>query len=68
MRNNTKLKYLLLKYELTFSMNDTDDVFQLTVMDRVSKNQQMFTGDSYGSILNEAYKFMKQDLKMSFKE
>ena len=63
MRNNTKLKYLLLKYELTFSLNDTDDVFQLRITDRVDRREQVFAGESYGEVLNSAYKVMKEEMK-----
>ena len=68
MRNSTKLKSLLYKYELTFSLNETDDIFQLRITDRVNKNQQQFSGASYREVLDAAYKFMNAELKMLDKQ
>ena len=54
MRNTTKLKNLLLKYDADFSMDD-DFHFRLTITDKVSGKQQLFEGDGYAIVLAKAY-------------
>jgi len=62
MRNTTKLKNLLLKYDADFSMDD-DFHFRLTITDKVSGKQQLFEGDGYAIVLAKAYSYMLKDLK-----
>ena len=63
MRNNTKLKHLLLKYTVSFDMDD-DGIFKLTLLDKLNHNIQQFEGSSYGIVLSKAYKYLSQELKM----
>jgi len=62
MRNTTKLKTLLLKYTLSFDMDD-DGNFKLTLMDKTNGNMQQFEADSYGRVLAKAYSYLLRDLK-----
>lgn len=62
MRNTTKLKTLLLKYTLSFDMDD-DGNFKLTLMDKTNGNMQHFEADSYGRVLAKAYSYLLRELK-----
>ncbi len=50
MRNNTKLKTLLLKYTVTFDM-DSDGQFILHLIDKDSRLSHRFEAPSYSKVL-----------------
>jgi hypothetical protein len=62
MRNTTKLKTLLLKYTLSFDMDD-DGNFKLILSDKTNGNMQQFEAESYGRVLAKAYSYLLRDLK-----
>jgi hypothetical protein len=63
MRNTTKLKTLLLKYTVSFDMED-DGLFKLMLTDKQSNEGQLFEGKSYSIVLGKAYSFLLQRLKI----
>jgi hypothetical protein len=62
MRNNTKLKTLLLKYTVSFDMDD-DGFFTLLLTDKATNETHLFEGSSYGKVLALAYSFLLKKLK-----
>lgn len=62
MRNTTKLKALLLKYTVSFDMND-DEQFQLMLTDKQNYKAQLFEGESYSIVVAKAYSYMLKELK-----
>lgn len=62
MRNTTKLKTLLLKYTLTFDMDD-DGRFFLRLTDKATHQTSLIEGESYSKVLAKAYSFLLKDLK-----
>jgi hypothetical protein len=62
MRNNTKLKTLLLKYTVSFDMDD-DEQFTLLLTDKANNHMHQFEGTSYGKVLAMAYSFLLKELK-----
>ena len=56
------LKHLLLKYTVSFDMED-DEIFVLTLIDKNSKNMQTLEGKSYSIVIRKAYGFLLQELK-----
>lgn len=62
MRNNTKLKTLLLKYTVSFDMDD-NGLFTLLLIDKNTNNTHAFEGESYGKVLAKAYSYLLRVLK-----
>lgn len=62
MRNNTKLKHLLIQYTVSFDM-DEDGSFRLLLTDKQNNNTQVFEGNSYAIVLSKAYSHLLQELK-----
>ena len=62
MRNNTKLKTLLVKYTISFNMDD-DGIFTLILSSKQSNDSQIFEGGSYGAVLSKAYSYLLRKLK-----
>ena len=62
MRNTTKLKALLLKYTVSFDMND-DEQFQLMLTDKQNYKTLLFEGESYSIVVAKAYSHMLKELK-----
>ncbi len=62
MRNTTMLKHLLLKYTVWFDM-DEDEIFILTLIDKVNNNTQTLEGKSYSVVIRKAHSFLLQELK-----
>lgn len=62
MRNTTKLKLLLLKYTVSFDMDD-DGIFTLMLTDKSTNNTHHFDGKSYSAVLAMAHSFLLKDLK-----
>lgn len=66
MRNNTKLKTLLIKYTVSLDMDD-DGMFKLLLTDKQTNAIQLFDGNSYGVVLNKAYSYLLKELKSNEK-
>lgn len=63
MRNTTKLKTLLLKYTVSFDMDD-DGMFTLLLTDKGTNDTHQFEGESYARVLAKAYSFLLKVLKL----
>jgi hypothetical protein len=64
MRNTTKLKHLLLKYSLTFDMDDVG-LFTLSICNKqTGELLNTIEGGSYSIVLNKAYGFFLKSLKV----
>ena len=62
MRNTTKLKAILLKYTASFDMND-DEIFTLTLINKVSGHGQEFQAKTYSTVISKAYYYMLGELR-----
>ncbi|RFM30244.1 hypothetical protein [Deminuibacter soli] len=62
MRNTTKLKQLLLKYDIDLSMND-DGLMTLTLVDKQTAAMQSFEHTAYSTLIAKAYSHMLKQLK-----
>ena len=62
MRNTTKLKTLLIKYTVSFNMDD-DGLFVLLLTDKNTNNMQQFEAESYSKVLAKAYSWLLKKLK-----
>ncbi len=62
MRNTTKLKQVLLKYNVDLSMDD-DECMQLTIIDKMTSEMETFSNPSYSHLISKAYSFMMKQLK-----
>jgi hypothetical protein len=66
MRNTTKLKQILLKYDLALSMEE-EGLLKLTLVDKNSGNFSIFEHPSYSQLISKAYSFFLKELKMDIK-
>ncbi len=66
MRNTTKLKSLLLKYTVSFDMDD-DELFKLMLTDKRDFTSHLIEGKSYSVVLSKAYSYLLQKLKSDAK-
>jgi hypothetical protein len=62
MRNTTKLKQILLKYDLDLSMEE-DGLLKLTLVDKKTGTLTRFEHSSYSSLLSKCYSFFLKSLK-----
>jgi len=62
MRNTTKLKQILLKYDLDLSM-DEDGLMTLTLVDKITGSLTSFENSSYSSLLSKCYSYFLKTLK-----
>ena len=62
MRNTTKLKTLLLKYTVSFDMDDSA-IFKLMLTDKQTNDAHLFEGKSYSIVLSKAYSYLLQEIK-----
>jgi hypothetical protein len=62
MRNNTKLKTLLIRYTASFDL-EGDGHWVLLLTDKVTNDARRFEGTSYGSVLSKAYSHLLKELK-----
>lgn len=62
MRNTTKLKQLLLKYNLDLSM-DEDGLMTLTLVDKQDGGMQSFEHTAYSTLIAKAYSYFLKQLK-----
>jgi hypothetical protein len=66
MRNTTKLKQILLKYDLDLSMDD-DSLIKLTVVDKNTGTITSFENSSYSQLINKSYSHFLKELKTDLK-
>ncbi|MBI4931318.1 MAG: hypothetical protein HY841_11185 [Bacteroidetes bacterium] len=64
MRNTTKLKAILLKYTVSFDMND-DEIFTMTIIDKTLGSGKEFQAKTYSQVISKAYHFMSGELRKS---
>jgi hypothetical protein len=62
MRNTTKLKQILLKYDVDISM-DEENLMKLTLVDKSSGSLAFFENSSYSQLLNKGYSHFVKELK-----
>ncbi len=62
MRNTTKLKQILLKYDVDISM-DEENLIKLTLVDKNTGNLTFFEHSSYSQLLSKSYSYFIQQLK-----
>jgi hypothetical protein len=66
MRNTTKLKQILLKYDLDLSMEE-DGLMKLALVDKITGTLCSFEHSSYSSLLSKCYSHFLKELKMETK-
>lgn len=62
MRNTTKLKQILLKYDLDLSM-DEDGLMKLTLVDKISGKAFGFEHSAYSSLISKGYTHFLKEIK-----
>jgi hypothetical protein len=62
MRNTTKLKQILLKYDVDISM-DEENLMKLTLVDKITGTLALFEHNSYSQLINKSYSHFLQQLK-----
>jgi len=63
MRNATKLKLVLSRYDCLFSINDAG-IFRITMFDKADNSEFLLEGESYTEVLRKAYsRMLKQKPK-----
>ena len=62
MRNTTKLKQILLKFDLDLSMEE-DGLLKLTLVDKITGNMISFEHISYSSLLSRSYSHFLKEIK-----
>lgn len=62
MRNTTKLKQILLKYDLDLSM-DPDGLIQITLVDKSSGKLSRFENSSYSTLVSKSYSHFLKAIK-----
>jgi hypothetical protein len=67
MRNTTKLKQILLKYDLDISM-DEDNLLKLTLVDKSTGALASFENSSYSQLINKSYSHFLKELKTDSKK
>jgi hypothetical protein len=66
MRNTTKLKQVLLKYDLALSMEE-ENLLKITLVDKNTGSFTCFEHSSYSQLLSKCYSFFLKELKMEAK-
>jgi len=62
MRNTTKLKQILLKYNLDLTMEE-EELMKLTLIDKLSGQMHSFENSSYSQLISKAYGHMLKELR-----
>jgi hypothetical protein len=62
MRNTTKLKQILMKYDLALSM-DEDSLLKLSLVDKLTGRVSGFENSSYSLLLSKCYSHFLKELK-----
>lgn len=67
MRNTTKLKQILLKYDLDLSM-DEDGLIKITLVDKNSGILARFENSSYSTLISKSYSYFLKEIKEETKQ
>jgi hypothetical protein len=67
MRNTTKLKQILLKYDLDLSM-DEDGLLHLTLVNKMTGSLTHFENSAYSTLLSKSYSYFLKELKSDIKD
>jgi hypothetical protein len=62
MRNTTKLKQILLKYDLTLSMEE-ENLLKLTLVDKDTGSFMSFDHSSYSHLISKSYSFFLKKIE-----
>jgi hypothetical protein len=62
MRNTTKLKQILLKYDLALSMEE-ENLLKLVLVDKITGRLASFEHSSYSQLLSKCYTHFLKELK-----
>jgi len=62
MRNTTKLKQILLKYNLDLSMEE-EGLLTMTLLDKVTGKMEKFEHASYSQLIGKGYSHLLKSLK-----
>ncbi len=62
MRNSTKLKQILLKYDLALSLEE-ESFLKMTLVDKATGKMESFEHASYSHLIGKAYGFLMKSLK-----
>jgi len=62
MRNTTKLKQILLKYDVDISM-DEENLMKLTLVDKITGSLTFFEHNSYSQLINKGFSHFMKELK-----
>src|SRR5690349_285061 len=62
MRNTTKLKAILLKYTVSFDM-DEEEIFTMTIQDKTLSKGKEFQAKTYSLVISKAYYYMTGELR-----
>jgi hypothetical protein len=63
MRNTTKLKHILLKFDLDLSMQE-DGLMKLTLIDKTTGTWTSFENNSYSSLISKCYSHFLREIKI----
>lgn len=66
MRNTTKLKQILLKYDLDLSMED-DGLLKLTLVDKITGTLTRYEDPSYSKLISYGYSYLLKEIKLEKK-
>jgi hypothetical protein len=66
MRNTTKLKQILLKYDIALSIEE-DNLMKLTLVDKNTGNLTSFEHTSYSHLLSKCYSHFLKEIKVESK-
>jgi hypothetical protein len=67
MRNTTKLKQILLKYDLALSMEE-DTILKMSLVDKDTGRINHFEHSSYSQLMSKAYSYFLKSLKTDLKK
>ena len=62
MRNTTKLKLILSKYDLDLSMEE-EDLMKMTLIDKATGRMKTFEHSSYSHLISKGYGHLLKELK-----
>jgi len=62
MRNTTKLKQILLKYDLALSMEE-ESFLKMTLVDKTTGKMESFEHASYSQLISKGYSYLMKALK-----
>lgn len=62
MRNTTKLKQILLKYDLALSMEE-ETLLKLTLVDKTTGRMKSFEHASYSHLISKGHGYLMKELK-----